>query len=472
MRFLHLPLTLFFLGFLPSFAQQKLSLTACIRAAKFHHGNYLQAQNAKTLETAKREFTQRDFLPQAEVYANPTLSMGRSVDPTTFQFATRGFVNNILGLSLSQTVYAGGRRGLALEMQEMQEKMAETQVEKQEALLTVQVIQQYFQVLIAQAQVRHAETQYQLLQQITPTNEDTLGRLQFQAQISSAEWTLVKAQQELKIQKITLGHLIGSSQPQTLTLEDYDSQPQVLELAVATDDRLFQQYYAWHPDYRYSQWKQKWQSLQMADIRASRLPSISLNGGVNLPYSSLYQQVSESRLVRMDTVPVFFQGAIRPALSPAFENQFRTIPLISQWGQLANASLGIQIRIPIMAGNSYRLRWQQAKHDLQLAQIQAQQIKNDLIKESALAQSQVESTMAQYKASQSAFDVWNAYYQNALPVYQRGEMSQKEFQDIIFQFLQTDIQLTRARYEYHLWQQLKPFYESGKWTQRKTTAFR
>lgn len=468
-RYLSLTITLLFS--LPSWGQ-KMNLASCIQAAKFHHGAYLQAQNARALESAKSDFVRRDYLPQAEVYANPTLSMGRSLDPTTYQFATRGFVNTILGVSLSQTLYAGGRKNLAVEMQDLQEKMAETQVEKNEALLTVQVIQQYFQVLIAQAQVRHAEEQYQLLQKISPSPDQPLELLQFNAQLSNAEWALTKAQQDLKIQKISLGHLIGSSQPQGILLEDYDMQPTLQDRAVAPDDRLFQQFYSWHPDYRHSQWKQKWQSLQLADIRASRLPTISLTGGVNLPYSSLFQQVAESRIVRMDTVPVFFQGIIQPALSPAIESTFRTIPLLSQWGQLANASLGIQIRIPIFAGNSYRLRWQQAKHDLQLAQIQAQQIKNDLIKESAIARSQVESTLAQYKASKSAFDVWNAYYQNALPSYQNGEMGQKEFLDIILQFLQTDIQLTRSRYEYHLWQQLKPFYESGKWSQRRPSFSR
>lgn len=460
---------LFFALILPeiSFGQQLLSLSDCIKAGKQNSLAYQQTTADRQLERAKLEFTQKDILPTIEAFASPTLSLGRSIDPTTNQFASRGFVNNVLGLSFSQVLYAGGRKNTAVLQQNIQEKIAGLQIEKVENQLIVQIIQIYFQILLTKAVIKQTEKQLTfILENRAQSSPSDLLYLQYQAQAANSELALTQAKNELRIQKITLGNIIGAPDAEFFDIKDLSAEQLNKPVQTQTDPRIFQQYYAWHPDYKISQMRQKSQSLQRDIVVASRLPTISFSAGFTLPFSSLYQQVESSQLARVDTIPVFFRGAIQPALNPVFDFTFRTIPMLSQWSQLANAYLGFQIRIPILSGNSHKLQLKQSQHDILVTQIQAQQVKNDLIKEAILAQSNQQAALSQYIATKSTFDVWQAYYQNALTSYQNKQLSAKDFQDIIQNYLQTELAVVKAQYEYFLWQELMPYYETGRFNYR------
>lgn len=460
---------LFFTLLLPemSFGQQLLSLSDCIKAGKRNSLAYQQTTIDRQLERAKLEFAQKDVLPTIEAFASPTLSLGRSIDPTTNQFASKGFLNNVLGLSFSQILYAGGRKNTTIQQQSVQEKIAGLQIEKVENQLIVQIIQSYFQILLTKAVIKQTEKQLAfILENRAKSSQADLLYLQYQAQAANKELALIQAKNELRIQKITLGNLIGAPDPEFFDIQDLTNEQLNKPIQTQIDPRIFQQYYAWHPDYKISQMRQKNQSLQRDAIVASRFPTVSFSAGFTLPYSSLYQQIESSQLTRIDTIPVFFRGAIQPALNPVFDFTYRTIPMLSQWSQLANAYIGFQIRIPIMSGNSHKLQLKQSQHDILVTQLQAQQVKNDLIKESILAQSNRQAALSQYIATKSTFDVWQAYYQNALTSYQNNQLSAKDFQDIIQNYLQTELAVVKAQYEYFLWQELMPYYETGRFNYR------
>lgn len=134
----------------------------------------------------------------------------------------------ILGASLTQPIFAGGRIVALNDIRSYAEQLAKTQKETKTADVIVEVDEAYWQVVSISNKKRLAESYVELLQKIdedieTMVNEGVAtkaDRLSVSVRLNEAEMTLTKATNGLSLAKMLLCQLCGIDLSQTISLTD------------------------------------------------------------------------------------------------------------------------------------------------------------------------------------------------------------------------------------------------------------
>ena len=110
MKAFFLTVTFLAINLMPIRAQKVWNLHQCIQHAQNNNLQIKQTRLSQELALEKTIYTKTDLYPTVQFSVSPTLAMGRSLDPTTYQYATNGFINNIMGVNMNQVLWAGGRK--------------------------------------------------------------------------------------------------------------------------------------------------------------------------------------------------------------------------------------------------------------------------------------------------------------------------------------------------------------------------
>lgn len=452
-----------------NFGQTVWNLSRCIQHAQNNNLQINQDKLSQELANEKIAYTKKDLYPTLQFSLSPTLAMGRSLDPTTYQYATNGFVNNVMGLTMSQVISAGGRKKNTYEQSIIEEQLAQLQEKKGISAIAIQITQSYFQVLLNKIYVKNAERQLNVSkeqleivnQAAKKSNDLAYNLLEWQAQVVNDEFNLTQKKNELKAAQIGLGTLLALPDPLFIDVEEIKDNPIEVKNDAKGEYDLFFKLSSWHPNAKISQLNQKLASLQFDAVKASSLPTISLTAGVSLPYSSLFQEVDQMRLIRNDTIPIFSRGQLRLALSPAYDYTYKTTSLFSQWKQLASSFVGFQVSIPLITGGLHKYQMKQASYTLATSQIATQTAKTELYKEAIFTHSNLEAAILQKQAANKNLEVWQKYYDSSMSRYQKGEIQAKEFETIKNSFFQVEQNAIVAKYDLLMKKKIYQYYATG-----------
>lgn len=446
-------------------------LGQCIRYAQINNLQIKQNRLNQELASEKVAYTQKDLYPTVQLAVSPTLALGRSLDPTTYQYATNGFVNNIVGLSMNQVVWAGGRKRNTHEQSVLEEEIAILQETRGMSQIAIQITQAYFQLLLNKVYLKNAERQLavskeqlaMVQQPLQGTKDPSYSVLEWQAQVANDEFTCMKYKNELKVAQLNLGTLLALPDPLSLEVEEFlEERPDVKPNPKFK--REFDLYYrlaSWHPTTKIPQLNQKIAALQYDAVNVSNLPTITLSAGLSLPFSSLFKEVDGASLVRNDTVPVYSAGQLRLALSPSYEYSYKTTSLFSQWKQLASVYVGFQITIPLVTGGMRKYQLKQARLGIDNAQITMQAARTEMYKEAVFTYNNVQAAISQKEAADKNMEVWKSYFESSLARFQKNEITAKDFEMIKNNYFQIQQNAEVARYDLLLKRKLYNYYATG-----------
>jgi outer membrane protein len=451
------------------FGQTVWSLARCIQHAQTNNLQINQNKLSQELANEKIAYTKKDLYPTLQFSLSPTMAMGRSLDPTTYQYATNGFLNNVMSLTMSQIVSAGGRKKNTYEQSIVEQELAKLQEKKGVSAIAIQITQAYFQVLLNKIYVKNSERQLnvskeqlEVVNQAAKKSKDlAYNLLEWQAQVVNDEFLVTKNKNELKAAQIGLGTLLALPDPLFIDVEEMKEEYAEIQLNAKGEYDLFYKLTSWHPNTKIMHLNQKLASLQFDAVKASSLPTISLTAGVSLPYSSLFKEVDRARLVRNDTVPIFSGGQLRLALAPTYDYTYKTTSLFSQWQQLASSYIGFQISIPLVTGGLHKYQMKQAYFTVATSQIAMQTARTELYKEAVFTQSNLEAALLQKQAANKNLEVWQKYYDSSMARYQKGEIQAKEFETIKNNFFQVEQNAIVAKYDLMMKKKLYKYYATG-----------
>lgn len=196
---------------------QTLSLKECIKRME-KDGRAMKSVEITTKQSQWEHRQAKDaFLPSLNISNQNNLSIGRVLDPTTYQFLTNRTVYDMNAtIGISMTIFSGFERVHRVKKAELNVAAAETDLEETRNSLTLEVIRLFLEILmdkeaieICNNKIRLLEKQEDLIAKKVEYQAATQGDLMnIQADIMRAQVDRSAAFSELYLDKVSMCELL------------------------------------------------------------------------------------------------------------------------------------------------------------------------------------------------------------------------------------------------------------------------
>lgn len=199
-------------------AQSSYSLSDCIRIATTENARVKQAQVAVEAADAAREGSIYAYIPSLSLSNQHSLSTGRALDPTTYQFVTsRSVYDMSASIGGSMILFSGLERYHGIQEARLKLRSALLESEKTRNDLTLNVTALFLEILLDKENIALCERKILMLQEqeerIRKRVEHQVATpgdlMNIQADITGARVELVSANNRCALNKVSLCELLG-----------------------------------------------------------------------------------------------------------------------------------------------------------------------------------------------------------------------------------------------------------------------
>ncbi|WP_462353940.1 TolC family protein [Alistipes timonensis] len=429
------------------------TLEQCISHAQSHNVSIkqqeLDIQNAQiALQQSKL-----DYIPSLGVNSGYNLSMGRVLDPTTYEFIENNTVQDFnASASLSTELFAGFKKLYAKHRAALNLQSVLNGIEKAKNDLALNVTGAYLDVLLADENIRIVESKITLLQtqevqtrQLVDAGKITLGELlQIQAQIADAQGELLGAQNRRETAALNIC--------QMLEIDDYESFRVISpnDVVISAEQCPFdfeevRKSVVMLPQIRKAQIDIRVAEKDISIAKAAMSPTLSITGGYGSSFSDARQKM------RTDA-----NG--NPVTDINNNLLYTSYPFIDQIRDNASSYISLSLNIPIFnsrqAKNKVRvsrISKQRAEYNLLLTQKQLDKDVQQSLIDARTALQKYYSSEANVETNEESF----RYVQQKLDV---GAATYVDYQIALDNMMKAKSQLLQAKYEYIMRKQILNFY--------------
>ena len=275
------------------------TLEQCISHAQSHNVSIKQQElDIQDAQIALQQ-SKLDYIPSLGVNSGYNLSMGRVLDPTTYEFIENNTVQDFnASASLSTELFAGFKKLYAKRRAALNLQSVLNGIEKAKNDLALNVTAAYLDVLLADENIRIVESKITLLRtqevqtrQLVDAGKITLGELlQIQAQIADAQGELLGAQNSRETAALNIC--------QMLEIGDYE-----LFRAISLDDVVIsaeqhsfdfeevRKSVVMLPQIRKAQIDIRVAEKDISIAKATMSPTLSITGGYGSSFSDARQKM-------------------------------------------------------------------------------------------------------------------------------------------------------------------------------------
>jgi outer membrane protein len=421
-------------------AQDTWSLERCVRYAQETSLSVQEANvSVKSAKVAEIQ-SKAARMPNLNASISGGGQFGRTIDPVTNQFTNIAIGQNSLGLSSGVSLYNGGQIKNTIKQSEYQTQAAKANAEQIVNNLSLQIARTYVTILLSEEQLTIARRRVvQSQQQLKNTDKlievGTLpigDRLNLVAQIAKDEQQVVTAQNSVDLAYLDLKSLLQLEPDANLLIErpavviPADAAPELFTLknVYATAQNT-------QPSLRAGEFNLKSAETQVKIAEGGALPSLSLFGRVNSSYSSF-----------------------SPTDAPYF-NQIN-----NNFGQ----SLGISLDIPIYQNGRTRANVERAKLQILTAQINNNQIRQQLKTDIQTSIANARAAKQQVEAAQKSYEAFKMAYENMQKRHALGAVNALELTTSKNNLDSAENDLLVSRYDYLFKLKIIDFYNGKKMT--------
>lgn len=445
-------------------AQKVWSLEDCITYA--HENNIQVKQQMLDVETKKIDVDQSklDLLPSLNGMVYGSNRWGKSVDPFTNQFATKSVLQAGFDGDANVTLFNGFQYLNNIKLAKLQYKASKYAYDKLLEDISIQIANQYLQVLFALEDLEIAKNQHNITrQQVDRTeklvNAGTLAKgdlLNIKAQASNERVQVVQAQNNLDMAYLNLVQLLDLPASEDFSIE----QP---EFTISDDINHFESIEAIYnyalqhqPEIKNAELNVK-ASDKYLDIRKGALsPSLTLNGSIGSGYS-------ESTKIPEEKEPVEIPIGYTESGEDVFTMQetvtnTKTQDFGNQLDENLRRSVSLSLNIPIFnnwvtRNNIARAKIQkeQAQYNLRLEKQNLRKTIESAYTDALAAKNNYESAMQQVEATKEAFK----YAEKKFNV---GLINSVEYNDAKKEYTNASSQLLNAKYQFIFTRTVLDFY--------------
>lgn len=436
----------------------KWPLEKCI---EFARDNNLQISESELNERlAKLIWQQNKASRTPTLNGDATLgeSYGRSIDPTSNQFVTKGFLYNTLGLSSQALIFGWFQKKHQIEQNRLAILSANEQYNQLKDDVSLNVATGFLRVLLAREQVKINEAQLtldneQYAQTVKFVNAGKLPELneaQMVAQVSSDSSNLISAMYDERIALLQLKAIMNFNFE-----ENFDIQaPDVNNIDISNLLNIPS------PEAMYNtavkgQHKMKYNELQLLsanktlDIaKSAQYPQLSFFGNLGTNFSSNVKQLTGQTYVGETQIGnINFNGSSFPITTPTFDYITKTSPLFKQYGNNIRANVGVGLSVPIFNGYTAKTSIQKAKIGLVSQQISYDNDKQKLKQDIYTAFEQAKASSQKYIAAKRSQEAAKRALDFAIKRYGVGMINTYEYTSILNSYYTASTSVLSSKYD-------------------------
>lgn len=450
-------------------AQEAWSLQRCVSYAQEKNLTIKQAQFTTKIAQIGESQAKASRLPSVNANANLGKQLGYTIDPTTNSFVSSGITSNSMGLNASLPLYTGGQINHTIKKAKYDAQASEADLQQATNNLALQVAQAYLTILLNAEQLQNTKDQLDLSQkQLTNTQKlIDAGNLpagdvyNVTAQIARGEQSVIAAQNNLDLAMLNLKQLMQLEPDYPLEIErpvvdlnaveNYDAYTltQVFEIAKNTQ-----------PNVQASEFRMQSANEDIEIARASYLPSLSAYANLNSYYSDAARKFTEDPNVTVLGDPILFEvdGAVLEVRPISNGINVKKVPYFTQVGNNFGQGFGVSLNVPIYQNGRARLGVERARLSVLNAELQNNQIQQQLKNDIQTSLASVRAAKKQLEASQKTIAASELAFQNAEKRFALGAINTIELNTAKNSFDLARNNLTVARYDYLFRVKILEFY--------------
>lgn len=435
-------------------SQQQLSLKECVDLALRKNPEmnslYLQSQIAK-IDYASARYSQ---LPSLSAGVNHGYNFGRSIDRFSNQFVNRRIQSDYFSLSANWVIYGGMQTRNTIRQQHFNYLAGLKDQEAGRNRITMNVVSAYLSLLMSkavaqslQSQVDATEKQVARTVQLAKAGAVDIGvLLGLESQLAQEKLSLVEAENQIKLGRITLQNLMIQA-PQ-----NWDILPPTEAFLKGRDklhyvaEEVFENAKKNMPELQSSALRVQGAEAMIAMAKGMRAPTIAL-------YANMSTVFSENALELTNLVPTGFQtigltqNTNEPVVQPTFRAETRVIPFSSQMQNNFGQTLGISMSWNIFNGFAVQNNVQKSALNASIQQNAYIQSENALRASVYKAVADYDASRARFAAAGAALKAAQAQFNFAEKRFENGLSNIVDYTAAKNQKIRAEISFLQAEYE-------------------------
>jgi len=446
MKKLNLTLLILFFTF-TAFAQSDslyvLDLQQCIDIAIENNLSVRRSNLQEQLAQVNLNQSRASQLPSLNVGGNYGYNWGRSIDPTTNSFITQQI--NFTGVSgtANMTLFNWFRITNTIKQNRMSLESSQYAVDKAENDISLNVVTFYLNVIFNRELFENAEYQLRSSQeQLERTKKLVAGgalprtnELELISQVATNEVQLVTAQNNLDLALLSLKQamLIPTSQDIELIIPDLTLEGEA-DLTISSDE-VFEAAVASMPEIQSAELQVQSALMGVKVAESGYAPALSLSGGFRSNYSDAYKQL--------------------------VNGSFETVAFNDQMNQNFSKSLTLNLSIPIFNNLQAKSSVENAKINLQQAEITVLEQKNLLRQTIETAYNDAFAASKTYAASSRQVEALEETFRSVENQYNLGAANFTDYQVASNNLFRAKSDLVRAKFDFIFKKKILDFYQGN-----------
>ncbi|MEQ8908331.1 MAG: TolC family protein [Vicingaceae bacterium] len=463
-------LFVFFCFVSASIAQQKESktwtLNECIQYAL---ENNIQVQQTElNQQIAEQDVVSSKYalLPSVNGFATNIYNFGQTIDPFTNQFATERVRSNSLGVNAQLTLFDGFRNFNTVKRNQASLKASEYDLEKMKNDISLNIANQFLQILFNKELLRNAENQLKVteIQVDRVSKQVKAGALpegslrDIEAQLASEELQKVNAENQLKLSSLNLAQLLRLENADGFeivspNLDDFQGSSEL-----STPGALYQTALDVMPEVKSAEYNYYSADKSKAMAKGAYYPTLTMTGSVGSGYSGANQVRTGGEFVGFSengNVTAGGEAIFSPVVIPTFEDKAFTDQLDDNF----NRSFGFRLNIPIFNGLSSRTNVQKAKLSLQSAALTLEDTKLQLRQNIESAHTDAVAALKRYRAAVKSVEALELSFQYTQERFNVGMINSFDFNNEKNRLNNARSELLQAKYDYIFRTKVLDFYQ-------------
>ncbi|GFD78348.1 transporter [Tenacibaculum sp. KUL118] len=419
------------------FSQKQWTLKECVDYAL--KNNITVKQNRLNVQLAEKdvEIAKGNFLPDLNASSSAGFSSGLSPDQTGVLKNTQNF-NSSFSLSSRGTIFNGFRNLNQKKQAQLSVKGSELDLAKIENDISLNVVNEYLNVLFAKENLEVATVQAEISKkQIERARAQFEGGVIPKGDLLNVESTAANDVQNVVLQENTLSiALLRLSQLLQIPSKDFDIAD--IEVGSPSAALLYD-----NADVVYEKALTAWPDIERAKLDVSNADlNIKLEKGAYLPNLSYSIGTSSSYFHQFNN------------LFPGQSNEY----FFKQAKDRIRYNIGLSLNIPIFNRFQTKNRVTKSVINKEVSQLALENQKLQLQQEIESAFLDAKAAAKTYEAAQVSLEAQKEAFKNAQVSYDYGSMTQFDFDQVRNRLVNAEGAMIRAKYDYVFKTKVLKFY--------------
>ncbi len=435
------------------FSQEKWSLDKCI--------NYALENNISIKQYQLKTDASKEVLSQSKVNLFPNLNanatniynFGKTIDPFTNTFASEQVRSNTFSISSSVVIFNGFKAINNIKKNNYLYKASKFDVEKIKNDIILSVASAYLQILYNIEILNKANNQ---LSTITE-KKDKIKRLvelgslaqsnlyDYNAQVASQELSVIEAENNLEISRLTLKQLLDINDTANFSIET----PQNIEIPedyiLLDENEVLSQSLKNLPEIKSAENNLFANIVELSRARGDRYPMLTMSGSYGTGYSGASNEVISSTNI-LQEIGYTNKGDI--VYVPSIDYTYRKKPFQNQLDDNLNQSFGIYLSIPIFNKMQINSSISLSKIDILQAQYNYESNKLEISKKIQQVYTDAKLAIKRYNASYKALIAYEESFKFANEKYDKGIISAVEYNEAWNNLKNIESDMIQSKYDF------------------------